>query len=148
MVRKSFLGALLAGLVLAGSAAAEPPKEAIPLGSDGCNHTFARAGYSDQLSCLASPSVTPNYCGYYVGGGCACGGGPPGPLQGTWGWDYCHTCCLAHRVALGWCHRYQSGIGSYRTDFIHVPNVFALLVPKNEEHHEGKCCIPTPPLHP
>jgi hypothetical protein len=136
------IAAVVAGLTLGG--AARSADDAIPLNSDGCNHTFARAGYPDQISCLAKPTIRPEYCGYYVGGGCVCGphvchGGPPEPLQGTFGWDYCHgPCGLHHRVVLGWCFgcRPKGGTGAYKTEGPHVPNPFALKLP--EVH--GDCC--------
>ncbi len=128
---------------LAAPLAAAPPEQAIPLGSDGCNHTFARAGYADHVACWAAPSNTPAYAGYYVGGGCLCSGGGPGPLEGTWGWDY-FTHRLFHPcVALNWCEcRYQGGTGSYRTDGCPVPNVFSCKFKPRPEGHEdhGDCC--------
>jgi hypothetical protein len=129
--------------------AASPPAEAIPLGSDGCNHTFDRAGHPDTISKCARPSNGPQYDGYYVGGGCVWRGGTPmpGAQQGTWGWDYVGNCIFHPRVALGFCWncRYQGGIGAYRTDGKHVPNVFGIHIPKeegeeheeHEEHHES-----------
>jgi hypothetical protein len=127
---------LMCALVPALRAAA--PEQAIPLGSDGCNHTFARAGYPDHISRCAAPSNTPAYAGYYVGGGCVFAGGPPGPLQGTWGWDY-FTHRLYHPcVVLNWCDcRYQGGTGSYRTDRCPVPNVFAVKIGSRGEGGEG-----------
>ena len=127
MGRTRPLMAVLLAAALGPALRAAPPEQAIPLGSDGRNHTFARAGYSDCVSPCAAPSNTPAYAGYYVGGGCPCAGGPPGPPQGTWGWDYyCHR--LFHpAVVLGWCDgRYQGGTGAYRTDRCPVPNVFAV----------------------
>ena len=130
---------------LAGPLAAAPPEDAIPLGSDGCNHTFARAGYPDHISPCAAPSNTPAYAGYYVGGGCPCAGGGPGPLEGTWGWDYfCHR--LFHPcVALNWCDcRYQGGTGSYATDRCHVPDVLSVKFKHRPEGGEcpGDCHHP------
>jgi hypothetical protein len=132
MPRSLTFAALLAGLTLGGAARSADDDK--PLGSDGCNHTFARAGYPDEVSCLAKPGRRPEYCGYYVGGGCVVGphysnAGPPNPLQGTFGWDYCQgPCWLNHRVMLGWCYncRPKGGIGSYHTDGPHVPNPLAL----------------------
>ena len=136
-LRQALIAVLLAAAPAAALRAA-PPEQAIPLGSDGCNHTFARAGYPDHVARCAAPSNTPAYGGYSVGGGCPCAGGPPGPLQGTWGWDYfCHR--LFHpRVALGWCDcRYQGGTGAYRTDRCPVPNVFAVkFAPRPGEGQE------------
>jgi hypothetical protein len=128
--------AVLAGLVLALTApgAARSADDDKPLGSDGCNHTFERAGFPDETSCLAKPGRRPNYCGYYVGGGCVSGplvnrGGPPNLDQGTYGWDYCHgPCCVNHRVILGWCYgcRPKGGYGAYKVDGHHIPNPLAL----------------------
>jgi hypothetical protein len=136
MPRPVTLAAVMAGLALtlplAGTARSADDDK--PLGSDGCNHTFERAGFSNETSCLAQPGRRPNYCGYYVGGGCYNGpciskGGPPGPLQGTYGWDYCcGPCGLNHRVVLGWCYgcRPKGGTGSYRVDGPHTPNPLAI----------------------
>jgi hypothetical protein len=136
MPRPLTLAALLAGLTLGGAARSADDDK--PLGSDGCNHTFERAGYPGETSCLAKPANRPGYCGYYVGGGCVCGpcasrGGPPSPNQGTFGWDYCHgPCGLNHRVMLCWFYRCrpQGGTGDYRTDGPHVPNPLALKLPE------------------
>jgi hypothetical protein len=136
--------AIFAGLTLGAPAwSADDDK---PLGSDGCNHTFIRAGYPDEVSCLAKPGRRPEYCGYYVGGGCVCGpcfchGGPPAPLQGTFGWDYCTgPCGLNHRVMLVWCSwcRPKGGTGAYKTDGPHVPNPLALKLP--ETHGDCEIC--------
>jgi hypothetical protein len=137
-------GLMLTGLLLTGAARAADDDK--PLGSDGCDHTFARAGFPDETSCVAKPGRRPNYCGYYVGGGCVSGpcisrGGPPNPDQGTWGWDYCHgPCCLNHRVMLGWCYgcRPKGGTGSYRVDGPHIPNPLALKLP--ETHGDCEVC--------
>jgi hypothetical protein len=149
--------ALLTALSLAGVAratypekymaltAARPPADAIPLGSDGCNHTFDRAGYPDTVSKCARPTNMPQYAGYYVGGGCVFKGGPPvyGAQQGTWGFDYVGGCVFCPHVMLGFCYncRYQGGIGSYSPDGKHVFNIFGIHIPKEEcecaegEHH-------------
>lgn len=148
MPRLLTLAALLAGLALGGAARAadeaqpaqpaKPPDDAKPLGSDGYCHTFERAGYPNETSCLAKPGNRPEYCGYYVGGGCvlgphACTACPPTTMQGTYGWDYCHgPCWLNHRVMLGWCLgcRPKGGTGAYKTDGPHVPNPLALKLPE------------------
>ena len=59
---------------------------------------------------------TPNYCGYYVGGGAALHGQPRYPNEGTWGWDYVGL--FPKRVALDWWHgaHPQGGGGAYATD--------------------------------
>jgi hypothetical protein len=133
--------ALLAGLTLGGGLGAADPT---PLGSGAPCHTFERAGHSDEVSRWAQPVNSPGFGGYYVGGGCVCRGGPPGPLQGTWGWDYVGTPCWSPRVALGWCYRcrYQAGIGNYKTDGPHVPNVFGLKLSSKSEGHEEHACEP------
>ncbi len=113
--------------------------DAVPLGSDGCDHTFARAGHPEVVSRCARPSKTAAYCTYYVGGGCACKGGPPGPLQGTFGWDYCGKCLYPGHVVLRWCNRYQGGTGSYRTDGCPVPNVFNVKLPERGHGEEPAC---------
>jgi hypothetical protein len=134
MTRYAYLPALLAGLALGGAARAED--DAVPLGSDGCDHTMRRAGYPDEVSCLARPGNTPAFCGYYVGGACVCLGGPPGPCQGTFGWDYCCTCGFHHHVMLGWCTkcRYKGGSGAYKTDGPPVPNIFGGKLHPRPEH--------------
>ncbi len=133
MARHSLWIALAGTLALGGSLRAAD--DAIPLGSGVCDHTFARAGYPNEVSCLAHPTNSPAYCGYYVGGGCVLRGGPPGPLDGTWGWDFVGRPCLPHKVMLGWCFkcRYQGGSGSYRTDGRPVPNVFDVKLPHRPE---------------
>jgi hypothetical protein len=143
-LRQALIAVLLAAALGPGLRAAAP-EQAIPLGSDGCNHTFARAGYADHVAPCAAPSNTPAYAGYYVGGGCPCAGGPPGPLQGTWGWDYFSHRLFHPRVALNWCDcRYQGGSGAYRTDLCPVPNVFAVkFAPRPGEGGEhGDCHHP------
>jgi hypothetical protein len=130
MLRRTLL-AVLTAAALAGAAPAG--EGSIPLGSDDCRHTFGRAGHPEQLSHCARPSNTPAYAGYYVGGGCPCLGGPPGPLQGTYGWDYVGH-CLHHHVILGWCYgcRYKGGTGAYATDGCPVPNIFDVHLHKRE----------------
>jgi hypothetical protein len=137
MPRAFFLGALLAGLALGGSAQAED--KVYSLNAQVADHTFQRAGYPNHVSPYARPTNTPEYSGYYVGGGCVWRGGPPGPEQGAWGWDYFGGHWLRHRVLLGWCNgcRYQGGTGQYKTDGPEVPNVFGLKLPKRETGCEG-----------
>jgi hypothetical protein len=68
------------------------------------------------VSCLAQPSDTGAYDGYYVGGGSPCHGDGPGKEEGTWGWDY-PGWCWKSKVALLWSHgRVQGGTGAYKTD--------------------------------
>jgi hypothetical protein len=113
----SFKRGLLPFLFL-GLIAAEP-KDEKPQPWQVPNHTMQRAGYPLDIACYAAPSITHSYVGYYVGGGAPCGGRLPGPNEGTWGWDY-QGCVLPRRVFLGWWHRYQGGVGSYRTDGPHI----------------------------
>jgi hypothetical protein len=131
-MRRTLLAALTV-VALAGPARSDeaPPKDAIPLGSDDCRHTFARAGYyPGEVSRCAAPSNGPDDGGYYVGGGCPVFGGPPGPLQGTYGWDYIGHHPLYHCVVLGWCHcRYKGGTGAYAVDTCPVPDVFKFSLP-------------------
>ena len=128
--------AALAAVLASGTARAA---DAIPLGSDAPDHTFARAGNPCAVSRLARPGRTPDYCGYYVGGGCAVRGGPPGPLQGVFGYDYCQGPCVSHHVVLGFCYgcRPKGGIGAYKTDGPHVPNVLGVKLP---ERASPECC--------
>lgn len=76
-----------------------------------------RCGDDGAPARCAAPSDTGRYVGYYVGGGSACRGDPPGPGEGVWGWDYSGA-CFWPRIALWWNHgrRYQGGPGAYRTD--------------------------------
>ena len=86
-------------------------------------HTHCQAGCPLQVACYARPSDTPQYIGYYVGGGSAVGGTHRCCEEGTWGWDY-HGCFLPHRVLLYWSHcRYQGGTGAYATEGRPVPDV-------------------------
>ena len=115
--------ALSAALLLVGGAAsADPPGNAA---------AHARAGYPQEVSRFARPSDTGRYVGYPVGGGCAFPrkGDPPGPNDGTWGWDYLGG-CFQRRVILHWWHgrRYQGGAGAYETE---GPRV---LHPIDEKH--------------
>ncbi len=90
--------------------AAQPCEPACPLG----------------IARWAVPSDTGRYVGYYVGGGCAryLRANPPGPDDGTWGWDY-QGGFFRRNVILGWWHgrRYQGGTGAYKTDgpILHRP---------------------------
>ncbi len=86
-------------------------------------HSHCRAGCPLQVACYARPSDTPQYIGYYVGGGSALGGTHRDCDEGTWGWDY-HGCFLPHRVILYWNHwRYQGGTGAYYTEGHPVPDL-------------------------
>jgi len=92
-------------------------------GTGGHPHDFDSMGHPEEISKFAAPSETANYFGYYVGGGCAFQGGPPGPAEGTYGWDYAGLCCHCKRIVLNWCHRDQGGIGPYRIDGPHTPDI-------------------------
>lgn len=84
--------------------------------ADGCEGGCRYVGHPEEISCLAAPTDTGHYCGYWVGGGAPCLGDARCPWEGTWGWDYCGL-IVPKRVALGWFHgrRYQGGLGSYST---------------------------------
>lgn len=105
----TLVGTVLAASLSAGLAMAE--------------HTHCQAGCPLQVACYARPSDTPQYTGYYVGGGAALGGTHRYCDEGTWGWDY-QGRFLPHRVILYWSHwRYQGGTGSYYTENRPVPNL-------------------------
>jgi hypothetical protein len=86
------------------------------------DHSLERAGHPEQSSCLAQPSDTGDYGGYYVGGGCAFGGHYPCADEGTWGWDYAGW-LVPRKIFLLWSHGqcYQGGRGAYRTDGPQLP---------------------------
>jgi hypothetical protein len=75
-----------------------------------------RAGCPQTIASWARPTNTPNYSGYYVGGGAALDGCGRCAREGTWGWDY--TGVIPKFVALNWWHgaRRQGGGGAYATD--------------------------------
>jgi len=75
-----------------------------------------RAGCPRVVSRYARPSDTPNYRGYYVGGGAAVHGQPGSADEGTWGWDYGGV--FPKWVALEWWHgaHKPGGSGAYATD--------------------------------
>lgn len=138
MPRTFSVAALLAGLALAAGPVRAADDDKV-LGSDGCCHTDARAGYPREISCLARVANTWEYFGYYVGGGCLFQrkGGDSGPLQGTYGWDYGgHACGVKPKIVLNFCYgcRYKGGIGAYETDKgPHILNVFGLKLPKRDD---------------
>jgi hypothetical protein len=102
------------------------------LGYDMPSQTPARAGCPSVISCLAIPSKTTAYSGYYVGGGKVFGGNGCGPVDGTWGWDYTGRGILYNpRVILGFgTWRKQGGYGSYSPDKgPHVPNPLGWKIP-------------------
>jgi hypothetical protein len=76
-----------------------------------------RAGYPSRAACWAQPSDPGCPWGYLVGGGSPCHGDPPGPEEGTWGWDAQGLLGFAH-CALLWLHgqREQGGTGAYKPD--------------------------------
>ena len=83
------------------------------------SHTMERAGNPDCISKCAAGSITPAYVGYYVGGGSPKKGMPPGPEQGTWGWDYSGR-CFHRRICLLWNCRFQAGTGAYKAEGPHL----------------------------
>ncbi len=79
-----------------------------------CAH--CRAGWPQCIREHATPSNTPHYCGYYVGGGAAWWGEGYFLHEGTYGWDYFGV-TRRKRVSLGWWHgKHQGGTGRYATD--------------------------------
>jgi hypothetical protein len=84
----------------------------------------ARAGYPNEVSRFARPADDGRSIGYLVGGGALNWrkASPPGPNDGTWGWDYSGG-LFRRRVDLGWWHgrRYQGGSGAYKTDGPKLP---------------------------
>ena len=87
------------------------PPRAIP-------QTHQSAGFPLCLAAHDSPSNTPHYVGYYVGGGSGSRhhGEPRTPIEGTWGWDYSGV--VPRRVNLLWLHhRHGPDVPwLYRTD--------------------------------
>jgi hypothetical protein len=108
----SLLGASLVLAAVGGMAWAEP---AASSGED----PHCRAGHPTEVSCLAAPSNTHSFVGYYVGGGSPCPhlAEPRCVNEGTWGWDYA-GCVFRRRVILAWWHGrcYQGGTGAYKSD--------------------------------
>jgi hypothetical protein len=136
MVRLKITVALLAALCLTGAGrifrpAPQPDTETVrELGTDAACHTDQRAGYPREVSKRAAPSNTHEYFGYYVGGNCLLPrfGTGPGPLQGTYGWDYSGK-HFRRNVVLFFCTRckFYEGLGQYEPDRgPHVPNVLGL----------------------
>ncbi|MDR3635920.1 MAG: hypothetical protein P4L84_19110 [Isosphaeraceae bacterium] len=99
-------------------------------------HTLERAGSPHVISAHAQPTNTPEYVGYYVGGGSAHGGDARTWQEGTWGWDY-EGMHFRRHVGLNWSHgrRYQGGTGSYRADGPHLPDVFIVPRRSRSEDH-------------
>ena len=76
----------------------------------------ARSGCAMLTRPRAIPSETRHYGGYPVGGGVPLRGVPPGPADGTFGWDY-FGLTVPKLIALRWSSpaRWQGGGGQYRT---------------------------------
>ncbi len=124
-----FVGCCLATGLTAGKAPADWccwPHHTADIGygtTTEADHTAERAGYPQEISCIAHPVETCAYVGYPVGGGAPChGSGPchgdyPAPTDGTWGWDYQGRCFKRH-VFLWFWHgrRYQDGLNGYKID--------------------------------
>jgi hypothetical protein len=98
-------------------------------------HSFARAGFPNEISPHAKPTYTPDYVSYYVGGGAHHSGEPRRVEEGTWGRDY-RGLLLPRHVWLGWSHgrKYQGGTGAYDPDGHVVPDVIGLTVTKIHNH--------------
>jgi hypothetical protein len=75
-----------------------------------------RAGFAQSLRKKTWPAITPNYGGYYVGGGVPIFGEGRYEDEGAFGWDYFGV--FPKRVALNWTHgrREQGSGGTYKTD--------------------------------
>jgi hypothetical protein len=91
-------------------------EERVPRCQESLYDSHARAGWPQCIAPHARSADTPNYNGYYVGGGAAFHGECRCPQEGTWGWDYVGI--LPKFVDLGWWHgrHAQGGGGSYATD--------------------------------
>lgn len=109
------------------------------------DHTFARAGGSNRLSCLANPSMNPGYIMYPVGGGVTPLLGShtstvAGPMQGTYGIDYSGR-LFPRAVALRYSMvpKPQGGIGSYATNekrkVPHILGIFNVKPATTAEDH-------------
>src|SRR6185295_7472453 len=106
MPRTFSVAALLTGLALAAGPVGAADDDKV-LGSDAGCHTDVRAGYPREISSLAQVANTWEYFGYFVGGSCLLNrrGGEPGPLQGTYGWDYGgHHWSVKPKIVLNFCH--------------------------------------------
>jgi len=124
---------LLMGLAVPGAGEdCAPPQEKDkqdPHCSYGVDH------YYPEVAPYAVPFVPGHYVGYYVGGGCVCGGCDRGPLQGTFGMDYAgHGWIYRHIILKWWPERYQGGIGAYYNE-VHVPNVFNIKLRHSSDEH-------------
>ena len=103
-IRPSLLSGLAISLVLVASGRCG--EQAAPRCTETPCESHVRAGCPQVVSPYARPSVTPNYCGYYVGGGAAIRGQPRCADEGTWGWDYGGV--FPKWVALNWWHGAQA----------------------------------------
>jgi hypothetical protein len=108
-LRRLFLG-VAATAFLAAPAFGHFPRE---------GHTMNRAGNPDCIAPGALPSNNSANVGYYVGGGSPKKGMPPGPEQGTWGWDYSGR-YFHRRICLLWNCRFQGGTGAYKAEGPHL----------------------------
>ncbi len=123
-----------------GTGRAEDEQQAMSSAPD---HTFARAGNSNRVSCLAKPSVTPDSIVYQVGGGAPARFGSrastlAGPSQGTYGLDYSGR-WFPRAVALRYSvdPKPQGGIGSYAAiEKRKVPNIFGIFNVQPEKEEE------------
>jgi hypothetical protein len=108
------------------------------------DHTAARAGMSKSVAPWARPAQSPKEAPGYVGGGRLFGGGTPGPLDGTFGYDYVGHGLYPHRVFLGFYHGLGGKPGGpYRTDGPRVFDVFSIrpvrkALAEKEGHGEAK----------
>jgi hypothetical protein len=105
----------------------------------------SRANKVPGVACYAQPSDTGRYEGGWVGGGAARGGGPPGPEEGTWGWDYWgqhwwHRFHVRRYPFLNWARdgRYQGGTGAYKTDGPRFPPNIIIFSEKAGEQGHGE----------
>ena len=95
------------------------------------DHTAARAGTSRLIAPWAKPARSPKEAPGHVGGGRLFGGhgggGTPGPLETTFGYDHVGHGLYPHRVFPGFSHGFggKSG-GPYRTDGPRVFDVFSI----------------------
>jgi hypothetical protein len=117
-------------------AAGEPPDPPTHRLIPPPEHTMQRAGYPQEISCLAAPGRTASYCGGWIGGGCLIRGSAPDQGDGTWGWDYAGCGWYPGRLFLKWCHcGVEKPLAGYKTDGKPVPNIFAIQ-PKSKEKAE------------
>ena len=95
---------------------AQRVEDGSPRCPDTPSESQVRAGCPQVVSPHARPSNTPNYGGYYVGGGAAVHGQPRRADEGTWGWDYAGL--IPKYINLHWWHgaHKQGGGGAYATD--------------------------------